>query len=505
MAERGDPDAWARLRFAVVGPLLASPPEGGELGAALAALSRTDWTHPSTGLPVRFGLSTIERWYYLAKNAPDPVGALRRRARADKGTTRVLSAALAEQVRAQHARHPGWTAQLHHDNLAALVSADPALGPMPSYSTLRRYLRARGLDRRRTPARGGGGVAAGAAGAHRARDRHERLETRSFEASHAHGLWHLDFHHTGRRVLEPDGRWIKPYLLGIVDDHSRLVCHLQWYRDEGVGSLVHGLVQGIAKRGLPRALMSDNGAAMTAAEFTAGLHALGIVHERTLPYSPAQNGKQESFWGNVEGRLMAMLEAVPAIGLDELNRLTQVWVEGDYHRKLHSEIGTTPLERYLEAPSVGRDAPDALALRRAFRQRGVRRQRRSDGTLSLAGRRFEIPGRFAHLDRVHVAWARWNLAEVDLIDADTAAVVAPLHPLDREANASGRRRARAAAAEPGAGAVAGVIDAAAAQAPDGGALAPLMAKLVAEFVATGLPRGCTPSPGARTGDEDEPT
>ena len=333
----------------------------------------------------------------------------------------------------------------------------------------------------------------------RARNRHERLETRSFEASHAHGLWHLDFHHGSRRVLESDGRWVKPYLLGIVDDHTRLVCHLQWYRDEGVGALVHGLSQAIAKRGLPRALMSDNGAAMTAAEFTAGLHALGIVHERTLPYSPCQNGKQESFWGNVEGRFMAMLEAVPAIGLDELNRLTQVWVEGDYHRKVHSEIGATPLARYLDAASVGRDAPDALALRRAFRQRGMRRQRKSDGTLALAGRRFEVPGRFAHLERVHVAWARWNLAEVDLIDADSAAVVAPLHPLDREANAGGRRRARTGAGDPVTDVDAGV----AATAPaSGGALAPLMAKLVAEFVATGLPPGFAPSPGARARDED---
>ena len=489
MAERGDPDAWARLRFAVVGPLLASPPEGRELGSALAELARTDWTHPSTGLPVRFGASTIERWYYVAKNAADPVGALRRRVRADKGRTRVLDAALATLIRAQHAEHPGWTAQLHHDNLAVLVAADPsALGAMPSYSTLRRFLRANGLDRRRTPARA-------SAGAARARDRLERLETRSFEASHAHGLWHLDFHHGSRRVLEPDGRWIKPYLLGIVDDHTRLVCHLQWYRDEGVGALVHGLSQAIAKRALPRALMSDNGAAMVAAELVEGLHALGIVHERTLPASPQQNGKQESFWGNVEGRFMAMLEAVPAIGLDELNRLTQVWVEGDYHRKVHSEIAATPLGRYLDAPSVGRAAPDALALRRAFRQRGVRRQRKSDGTLSLAGRRFEVPGRFGHLERVHVAWARWNLAEVDLIDADTAAVVAPLHPLDREANAGGRRRARTGPAE-------SVTCAAAAVPGEAGALAPLMAKLVAEFVATGLPPGFAPSPGARERDED---
>ena len=36
---------------------------------------------------------------------------------------------------------------------------------------------------------------------------------------------------------------------------------------------------------------------------------LGDVYKRqTLPYSPYQNAKQESFWGRIEGRLMAMLE-----------------------------------------------------------------------------------------------------------------------------------------------------------------------------------------------------
>jgi putative transposase len=48
--------------------------------------------------------------------------------------------------------------------------------------------------------------------------------------------------------------------------------------------------------------MTDNGAAMMAEEFTGGLHALGIVHQTTLPYSPQQNGKQEVFWARLEGR-----------------------------------------------------------------------------------------------------------------------------------------------------------------------------------------------------------
>ena len=57
---------------------------------------------------------------------------------------------------------------------------------------------------------------------------------------------------------------------------------------------------------------------MVAEEVTEGLLRLGIVHERTLPYSPYQNGKQESFWGTLEGRLVKMLDGVAELTLESL-------------------------------------------------------------------------------------------------------------------------------------------------------------------------------------------
>ena len=72
-------------------------------------------------------------------------------------------------------------------------------------------------------------------------------------------------------------------LLCILDDHSRLVCHAQWYFDETAETLVHGFMQALQKRGIPRSLMSDNGAAMISAEFTEGLSRLSIIHDTTLP------------------------------------------------------------------------------------------------------------------------------------------------------------------------------------------------------------------------------
>ena len=121
-------------------------------------------------------------------------------------------------------------------------------------------------------------------GAVAARARLEQLEVRSFEVEHVSALWHLDFHHASRKVLTRAGAWVKPMLLGVIDDRSRLVCHLQWYLDETAQSLVHGLSQAFMKRGLPRALMTDNGAAMLSEEVTTGLAALGVVHQTTLPY-----------------------------------------------------------------------------------------------------------------------------------------------------------------------------------------------------------------------------
>jgi len=85
---------------------------------------------------------------------------------------------------------------------------------------------------------------------------------------------------------------------------------------------------------------------MLAEETTNGLAKLGVLHQTTLPYSPYQNAKQESFWGRIEGRLMALLEGEESLTLDALNLATQAWTEQEYHRTRHTEINATPLAHY---------------------------------------------------------------------------------------------------------------------------------------------------------------
>lgn len=468
-------ELWARFRFTVVGTLLSAPPAHGELQVRLKALAAQVWRHPISGQSVQFGLSTIERWYYNVLEEQDPLAALHRKVRSDAGEHPSLSAPVRELLALQYRQHPSWSYQLHADNLVAVIRHKPELGAPPSYSAVRRYLKAKGFFKR--PRRG----PALSSGAQAAEQRYMQREVRSYETEYVNALWHLDFHHGSLRVLRTDGQWAYPLLFAVLDDHSRICCHAQWYFAQGTEELCHGLSQAFQKRGLPRALMTDNGSAMVAAETVQGLARLGIVHELTLPYSPYQNGKQESFWNQIEGRLLAMLEGVPDLTLRALNEATQAWVEIEYNRKPHSELEhASPLDRYLKNKDVSRPCPATEQLQLALTNEIRRAQRRSDGTISIEGTRFEIPGRYTHFERVTVRLASWDLSRVYLSDPQSGVILCRLYPLDKNRNADGQRPFRT------------VPLAALAPLPPASGMAPLLSALIKEYAATGLPPAYLP-------------
>ena len=434
---------------------------------------------------MRFALSTIQRWYYrCVRERHDPVGVLRRKVRTDAGHQITMSDAVRKALLEQYAAHKSWSVKLHHDNLVALAETMSSLRPVPSYWTVRRFLKSLGLEKQRRK------TSKQTEGTRRAEARLSQREVRGYEAQYVNGLWHWDAHGGSRKVLTPRGELQKPILFGVLDDRSRVACHLQWYMSEDSENVAHGLSQAFQKRNLPRSGLSDNGTAMTAAEIKEGLGRLSILHETTLPYSPYQNSKIEILWASVEGRLMAMLEHVPDLTLAKLNEATQAWVEHDYNRKVHSEIGEAPIARFLAGPNVGRPCPDSTALRLAFTRSDSRTHRKSDGTIVIAGHRFEIPNRYRHLTRIDIRYASWDLSLVHLIDERTGKVLCRLFPQDKSKNASGLRRS-----------LAPISPGPLTPPPTEVGLPPLLAKILAEQAASGLPPAYLPKDEEDQGDE----
>ena len=137
-----------------------------------------------------------------------------------------------------------------------------------------------------------------------------------------------------------------------------------------------------------------------------------------------------------------MLEGVADLTLDQLNEVSQPWVELEYNRKVHSEIGQTPLQRFLNDKNVAQPCPATDKLQVAFTTEVRRLQRRSDGTLTLEGIRFEVPSRFGHLPELWLRYASWDLSTVYLADPKTGAILCRIYPVDKTKNAEGRRAPR---------------------------------------------------------------
>jgi hypothetical protein len=159
----------------------------------------------------------------------------------------------------------------------------------------------------------------------------------------------------------------------------------------------------------------------------------------------------------------------------------------EYNRARHSEIGEAPAERFLRGPDVGRPSPTAEELRLAFRVEETRVQRRSDGTVTISGVRYEVPSRFRTLERLSVRYASWDLSMVHLVDQKSGALLAPLYPLDRTKNGSRSRRMLAEVAS--ASSTTAVATTSPSTTPE---MAPLLRHLITTYDRAGLPPAYVP-------------
>lgn len=208
-------------------------------------------------------------------------------------------------------------------------------------------------------------------------------DRRRFEAELPNDLWQSDVMH-GPKV-ENDKRLRKTYLIAIIDDHSRLIPHAQFYLSEALPLYLDTLEQAFAKRGLPRKLYVDNGPAFRSNHLeyvTASLN-IALIHAR--PYKPQGKGKIERWFKTVRS---SFLPGFKGNTLSELNEAVSLWIDNVYHCKRHSSTGQNPFERFTSNMECIRPAPEDLE--RHFRNR-ARRKVAKDRTITFKGYLYEAP------------------------------------------------------------------------------------------------------------------
>ena len=109
-------------------------------------------------------------------------------------------------------------------------------------------------------------------------------------------------------------------------------------------------------------------------------------------------------------KYLVELEDRPPASLEDLNRIFQSWVEQVYHRRVHTETGQAPLERFL-APGPPR-LPTEPALTGAFRW-SERRTVSKTGTVGMHGNTYEVDAELAGR-QVDLVFDPLELAEVEV-------------------------------------------------------------------------------------------
>lgn len=209
-------------------------------------------------------------------------------------------------------------------------------------------------------------------------------DRRRFETELPNDLWQSDCLH-GPKVSH-EGRLRQSYLFAMIDDHSRLIPHAQFYLAENLESFRDCLIQALVKRGLPRRFYVDNSSVFRCHTLKYACARLGIVLLYTAPYTPEGKGKIERWFKTLRTQFLPLLP--PSLSLAQLNEHLAKWINEHYHLRAHSSTGQTPLQRYLIHIVLLRKAPADL---HDYFRTLVRRKVDKDRTISLAGKLYEAP------------------------------------------------------------------------------------------------------------------
>jgi len=347
----------ALKRFEIISPVLAEPARAQNDYFRQQAEREHDF--PRYGLR-KITVSTMKTW--LRKYRKGGFDTLKPRSRSDGGRPRRLDEQTLKIIEVKCKAYPSFSVQKLYEDLRD----QNLLGQPPiHYNTLLRVLKTQGWFsiKQRTDVR------------------------KAFEVDNVNDLWICDFMH-GPQVRSHN-RSVKAILCAILDDHSRMVVGHAFSTSETISALTLVLKEAFLAYGIPKRLYVDNGASFSSDLLAKSCAMAGISLIHSKPYDSPSRGKVERLFRTVRERFLPGIQE--GITLQELDQAFWLWLQEDYHHKLHNGIGDKPIDRYnasiarIELRRLSKAELDEIFL--------IRHERfvNNDATISFKGSLYEVP------------------------------------------------------------------------------------------------------------------
>ncbi len=399
-ADKAELAVW---RYGIISRLLHRNEDEGTLEQELRQLA----AHPfrrADGSSVSFSPETLRKWLYRYRHGGLP--ALEDAPRSNRGSHTSVPEPLAKRLRELREQHPRWTLARMLEKAVEEKCWDMV---HPSRATLYRF--------------------AGDTNLHRDPHLVPHTPARPFAYQDFGQLWMADFLHGPK--IRISGRKRKTYLHAIIDDSSRYIVRAGFFMAEDTEVLMKELMVAVRQHGIPKRFYTDNGACYASRHLKFVCANLGVHLIHTPPGKPRGRGKVERFFRTVRDGFLEG-EKPPAPTLEGLNDGLRKWLSL-YHKRIHSSLGISPMQKRFGSPSACKIVPEVVAIEPLFRM--TRRCRvYQNNTIRLKKRSFEVmdalPG-----ERLDVWFMPW---EPDLVWYGPE--MKPARPVDSIRNALITRR-----------------------------------------------------------------
>jgi len=352
-------ESIALFRYGLIAPLLNEQVESKQdyLAETCSRVHQVPYYGPKEYTP-----KTITEWLRLYKKEGFDV--LKPKLRADRGMSRSIPVELQEAIYELRQERRDLPVTMFYELLVqkALIKKCDF-----SYATVYRLLKKNdlvGKGRRKEP------------------------ERKRFAYEKVNILWQVDA--SAGPYLQVGTKKRPTYLLSFIDDCSRIIPAARFSFSENTEDLMSVFEEALLRRGIPRMVYADNGKIFRSDQFQLACASLGITLLHTKVRDAPAKGKIEKFFGTVKLRFFPLLREKMPLDLDGLNTFFWQWLEQEYHRRRHSALEMSPLDKYLSQVSQVKMVEDPASLKLLFLKRDYRKVRH-DGTISLHNHLFEVP------------------------------------------------------------------------------------------------------------------